>query len=56
MTTAAEFVSDALMDINALGVGQALPPANGALALRKLNDLMDSLSVDQDFKIGRAHV
>lgn len=49
MTTAAEFVSDALMDINALGVGQVLPPANGALALRKLNDLMDSLSVDQDF-------
>lgn len=49
MTTASEIITDALMDINALGIGQTLPTANGALALRKLNDLLDSLSTDEDF-------
>jgi hypothetical protein len=49
MTTANEILIDALVDINALAPGQALPATNAAVALRKLNDLIDSLSTDQDF-------
>lgn len=49
MTTATEILTDALIDINALAPGQILQPNNAAVALRKLNDLMDSLSVDEDF-------
>lgn len=49
MTTATEILTDALMDINALAMGQPLPPANAGAALRRLNDLLDSLSIDQDF-------
>lgn len=49
MTTANEFLTDSLYDINALSPGQALAPNNAANALRKLNDLLDSLSADQDF-------
>jgi hypothetical protein len=49
MTTASEIITDALIDINALAPGQVLQPNNGAVALRKLNDLIDSLSTDQDF-------
>lgn len=49
MTTATEFITDALIDINALAVGQALPAANAAAALRRFNDLLDSLSTDKDF-------
>lgn len=49
MTTASEILIDALVDINALAPGQPLPPNNAAVALRKLNDLVDSLSTDQDF-------
>lgn len=49
MTTANEILVDALVDINALAPGQVLPPTNAAVALRKLNDLIDSLSLDQDF-------
>jgi hypothetical protein len=49
VTTASEIITDALIDINALAPGQPLNPNNGAVALRKLNDLMDSLSVDKDF-------
>jgi len=49
LTTASEIITDALIDINALSPGQVLAPNNGAVALRKLNDLMDSLSVDKDF-------
>ena len=49
MTTASEILTDALIDINALAPGQVLPPNNGAVALRKLNDLLDSLSTDKDF-------
>ena len=49
MTTAAEILTDALIDINALAPGQPLPANNGAVALRKLNDLLDSLSTDKDF-------
>ena len=49
MTTASEIITDALIDINALSIGQALPAPNGAIALRKLNDLLDSLSTDKDF-------
>jgi len=49
MTTANEILIDALVDINALAPGQPLPATNAAVALRKLNDLIDSLSLDQDF-------
>src|SRR6185437_4701691 len=49
MTTANEILIDALVDINALAPGQTLPATNAAVALRKLNDLIDSLSLDQDF-------
>ena len=49
MTTANEILLDALVDINALAPGQQLPANNAAVALRKLNDLIDSLSTDQDF-------
>lgn len=49
MTTANEILVDALVDINALAPGQVLPPTNAAVALRKLNDLIDSLSTDKDF-------
>ena len=49
MTTANEIILDALIDINALSPGQPLPGNNAAVALRKVNDLLDSLSTDQDF-------
>lgn len=49
MTTATEIITDGLQDINALAQGAQLPPANAGAALRKLNDLIDSLSTDQDF-------
>lgn len=49
MTTANEILTDALMDINALGIGQPILAPNAAIGLRKLNDLLDSLSTDQDF-------
>ena len=49
MTTANEILVDALLDINALAPGQVLPPNNAAVALRKLNDLLDSLSTDKAF-------
>lgn len=49
MTTANEILVDALVDINALAPGQVLPSTNAAVALRKLNDLIDSLSTDKDF-------
>ena len=49
MTTATEILTDALIDINALAPAQVLPPANAAVAFRKLNDLLDSLSTDKDF-------
>lgn len=49
MTTASEIIVDSLVDINALAPGQPLPATNAALALRKLNDLLDSLSTDKDF-------
>ena len=49
MTTATEIITDALIDINALAPGQVLSPNNAAVALRKLNDLLDSLSTDEDF-------
>lgn len=49
MTTATEFITDALIDINALSPGQVLPPNNAAVALRKLNDMLDSLSNDKGY-------
>jgi len=49
MSTAMEIVTDALVDIQALAPGQPLPATNATTALRRLNDLMDSLSQDQDF-------
>jgi hypothetical protein len=49
VTTANEILLDALVDINALAPGQPLPPTNAAVALRKLNDLIDSVSTDEDF-------
>jgi len=49
MTSATEFITDSLIDINALAVGQALPAANAGAALRRFNDLLDSLSTDKDF-------
>jgi hypothetical protein len=49
LTTANEILVDSLVDINALAAGQALPATNAVLALRKLNDLIDSLSTDKDF-------
>lgn len=49
MTTANEILVDALVDINALAPGQVLAATNAAVALRKLNDLIDSLSTDEDF-------
>lgn len=49
MTTASELITDALIDINALAPGQTLATNNAAVALRKLNDLLDSLSNDKDF-------
>lgn len=49
MTTATEIITDALIDINSLSPGQVLAPNNAAVALRKLNDLLDSLSADEDF-------
>lgn len=49
MATATELITDALIDINALAPGQPLPANNAAVSLRRLNDLLDSLSTDQDF-------
>src|SRR5580700_758391 len=49
MTTASELIIDALTDINAYSPGQPLQPQNSAVALRKLNDLLDSLSTDKDY-------
>lgn len=49
MTTATEFITDSLIDINVLAPGQPLNPNNGAVAFRKFNDLLDSLSTDEDF-------
>jgi hypothetical protein len=49
MTTANEILVDALIDINALAPGQPLSATNAIPALRKLNDLIDSLSTDKDF-------
>jgi hypothetical protein len=49
VTTANEILVDALVDINALAPGQVLPATNAAISLRKLNDLIDSLSTDEDF-------
>lgn len=49
MTTANEILVDSLIDINALSPGQPLSATNAIPALRKLNDLIDSLSVDKDF-------
>ncbi len=49
MTTANEILVDALVDINALSPGQVLNATNAVPALRKLNDLIDSLSTDKDF-------
>lgn len=49
MTTALEYITDALIDINALAPGQVLPPNNAATAFRKFNDLLDSLSTDEDY-------
>jgi len=49
LTTASEILVDALIDINALAPGQPLPANNAAVALRKLNDLVDSLSTDEGF-------
>jgi hypothetical protein len=49
MTTAIEFITDSLIDINALAPGQVLPPNNAAVALRKLNDMLDSLSLDKGY-------
>lgn len=49
MTTATEFITDALIDINALASGQVLPPNNAAVALRKFNDMLDSLSTDKGY-------
>lgn len=49
MTTASEIITDGLIDINALAPGQNLAPNNAAVALRKLNDLIESLSTDQEF-------
>lgn len=49
MTTAIEILTDALIDINALAPGQPFAANNAAVALRKLNDLLDSLSTDKDF-------
>ena len=49
MTTGTEFITDALIDINALSPGQVLPPNNAAVALRKFNDLLDSVSADKGY-------
>jgi hypothetical protein len=49
MTTATEFITDALIDINALAPGQVLQPNNAAVALRKMNDLLDSLALDKGY-------
>jgi hypothetical protein len=49
VTAALEIITDGLIDINALAPGQVLAPNNAAVALRKLNDLVDSLSTDKDF-------
>lgn len=49
MTTAIELITDALIDINALAPGQILAPNNAAGALRKLNDMLDSLSLDKGY-------
>jgi hypothetical protein len=49
MATAQEIITDALIEITVLAVGQPLPGVNAAYCLRKLNDLLDSLSNDQDF-------
>lgn len=49
MTTATEFITDALIDINALSPGQVLPQNNAAVALRKFNDMLDSLSTDKGY-------
>lgn len=49
MATANEIINDALIDITGLAPGQNLPANNAAVCLRRLNDLLDSLSTDQDF-------
>jgi hypothetical protein len=49
VTTATELITDALIDINALSPGQVLPPNNAAVALRRLNDLLDSISLDKGY-------
>jgi hypothetical protein len=49
LSTAQEILTDALIDINVLAPGQPLAATNAGVALRKLNDLLDSLSTDKDF-------
>lgn len=49
MTTATELITDALIDLNALAPGQVLAANNAAPALRRLNDLLDSLSLDKGY-------
>jgi len=49
VTTANELITDALIDINATAPGQVLPVNNAAVAMRKLNDLLDSLSLDKGY-------
>jgi len=48
-TTATDIVTGALLNINAFSVGQALDDSTGSTCLQVLNDLLDSLSTDEDF-------
>ena len=49
MTTGQDLVIGGLLNINAYSPGQPLSASVGAQALAILNDLLDSLSTDQDF-------
>lgn len=49
MTTALELITGGLRNINALEAGETPQPGDSADALIVLNDLLDSLSTDQDF-------
>lgn len=48
-TTASDIILGALLNINAYAIGQTLNPQIASTCMQVLNDLLDSLSIDQAF-------
>jgi hypothetical protein len=54
MTTALYIITSALRTANIVGAGQAIPPESSAVALERLNDLLDSWASESLFAFGTA--